>query len=266
MQELNPIKTGYEELDEFIGGFYPGEVTVIASRTGVGKSLFLQSIIERTILSLGTPSLFFSIDKPADMIYDYFVSMISGISYLKIRHVGDMKLEEEEVASVEILQKQVRDLPLIINDNRNLTINDICYESRHAYKVKAIKIIYIDYLSLIKTENEYEKQPYYEQYSRNIRKVKALAQELNIPIVVNCLMYRNASYKEPVLQELLGSPVIEQVADNILILHRKPLKEYHWLYPMTLIVGKNGHGDLGSIDMMFSYKSLSFETSFVTPP
>ena len=261
-----PIKTGYDKLDELIGGFYQGEVTVIGSRPAVGKSLFLQSIIERTILSSGTPSLFFSIDKPAEMIYGHFVSLMSGISYSKIRKGGHQKLDEEEAATVEKLQKQVRDLPLIINDNENLNINDLCYESRHAYKTKAIEIIYIDYLSLIKTENEYEKQSYDEQYSTNIRKVKALAQELNIPIVVNCQMYRKASYKEPVLQDLYGSPVIENFVDNILMLHRKPLKEGHYLSPVEVIVGKNSHGDLGSIDMMFNYKSLSFETSFVTPP
>ena len=52
-----PIKTGYEKLDKFIGGFYPGEVTVIGSGPAVGKSLFLQSMIERTILLFSTENL-----------------------------------------------------------------------------------------------------------------------------------------------------------------------------------------------------------------
>lgn len=217
-------------------------------------------------MSSGTLGLFFSIDKSAEMIYGHFVSLMSGISYSKIRQGGHQKLDEEEAATVERLQKQVRDLPLIINDNENLNINDLCYESRHAYKAKAIKIIYIDYLSLLKTENEYEKQTYDVQYSTNIKKLKSLAQELNIPIVVNCQMYRKASYKEPVLQDLYGSPVIESVADSIIILHRKLLKDGHYLSPIEVIVGKNNYGDLDSIDMMFNYKSLCFETSFVTLP
>lgn len=258
-----PIKTGYEKLDKFIGGFYPGEVTVIGSRPAVGKSLFLQSIIERTILSSGIPSLFYSIEKPSEMIYGHFVSMMSGIPYSKISHIGDRKLDEEESATVEKLQKQVRDLPIIIHDNEKLNINDLCYESRQTYNSKAIKIIYIDSFDLM---NSYENQPYEVQLSTVIRKLKALAMELNIPIVVNGQMHRSTEPKIPVLQDLYDSPVIERVADNILLLHRKPLKDGHYLSPIEVIVGKNSHGDLGSVDLMFNYKSLSFETSFVTPP
>lgn len=100
-----PIKTGYEKLDKFIGDFYPGEVTVIGSRPAVGKALFLQSIMERTILSSGTPSLFYSIEKPLEMIYGHFVSLMSGIPYSKIRQGGHQKLDENH-ASLEIVSGQ----------------------------------------------------------------------------------------------------------------------------------------------------------------
>ena len=85
MQNSYPIKTGLEKLDEITGGFFPGEITFIGSIPSGGKTTFLVSLIKRMIYESGTSVLLYTIGKPKENIYDNLISLLSGISYTKVR-------------------------------------------------------------------------------------------------------------------------------------------------------------------------------------
>jgi replicative DNA helicase len=252
MIELKPIKSNFKKLDSLIGGFFPGELTVIGSRPAIGKTSFLYSLIKQITMDSGTPGLLFSPEMPIDSTYMRMTSSIAKISFFKFR-MG--KLDEYETICWEKTSRQVKDLPLVINDKPDININELCEEARKLCKKKKVKIIYIDYLGLITTDNE--NQDFFEQVSFVIKKLKVLARELNIPIVLLCQVSRDAEGNPPGLTQLRGSGEVESVADVILLLHRD--RNINEGCSAQLFVAKNHNGPLGTIDFIFYSQIGTFE-------
>lgn len=255
MNKFEPIISNIEELDSLIGGFFPGEVTVIGSRPATGKSSFLLALIKQITWISGVPGLFFSVEIPSEYIYNRLASSMSGIPTFKIRDAR--LLNEDEKVIVNQLKKQIQSLPLIINDKPDLNIFELCKEARELHKSKGIKIIYIDYLGLIKTDND--NQPIYEQVTFVIRKLKVLARELNIPIIITCQVARSAQGQLPQLQDLRGSGEVEAISDVIMLLHVNTRNSSNSL-PAKLIVAKNHYGKLGTFNMTFLREILTFKS------
>ena len=250
MIELKPIKSNFKKLDSLTGGFFPGELTVIGSRPAIGKTSFLYSLIKQITLDSGTLGLLFSPEMPIDSIYMRMTSSIAKIPYFKFR-MG--KLDEYEASCWEKTSRQVKDLPLVINDKPDININELCDEARKLYKKKKVKIIYIDYLGLITTDDD--SQPVYEKVSCIIKKLKVLARELNIPIVLLCQVARDMV--PPDLNHLRGSGEIESVADVILLLHRD--RQLNEGCSAQLFIAKNHNGPLGAVDFAFYPEISTFE-------
>ncbi len=250
MIELKPIKSNFKKLDSLIGGFFPGELTVIGSRPAIGKTSFLYSLIKQITMDSGTPGLLFSPEMPIDSTYMRMTSSIAKISFFKFR-MG--KLDEYEASCWEKTSKQVKDLPLMINDKPDININELCEEARKLCKKKKMKIIYIDYLGLITTDDD--SRPVFEKVSFIIKKLKVLARELNIPVVLLCQVARDMA--PPDLNHLRGTGEIEAVADVILLLHRD--RSINQGCSAQLFIAKNHNGPLGAVDFVFYPEIGTFE-------
>ena len=244
MQKFHLLKTNFDKLDEIIGGFLPGEITVIGSRPAIGKTSFISSLIQRMIPTTGNSSLFFSLEMPAAYFCNRLVSTMLKIDYMKFVQEN---LSDNEKMLVNKQLHEIRDWPLYIKDNPNQTIDDICKISRKYVRRQKVKIIFIDYLGLIAPKDE--TMPVYENISQIMHKLKILARELNVAIVVACQVSRCASPSDPELSDLSGSGAIEDIADVIVFISRENRQ-----YPeqAKLIVAKNHHGDLGEIYCRFS--------------
>lgn len=258
MKNLYPIQTGFEKLDEITGGLFPGELTIIGSRPAIGKSSFLLNLIKNITGGYGIPGLFFSVDMPVDVIYNRMISLITRFIYLKVRK---QELTSEENNIVEAVFKQIKDFPLIINDKPDLNINELCDEACRLFKEKDIKIIYIDYLGLLKAYDD--TLPIFEQISYIINKLRILARELNIPIVITCQVARDADGNPPNLSLLRGSGDLEAVSDVVLFIHRERAKDGIQFPPAKLIIAKNHNGALGEIDLSFELGTGLFEENLL---
>ncbi len=124
-----------------------------------------------------------------------------------------------------------------------------------------VKIIFIDYIGLIAVENP--NAPVYEQVSEVSKSLKALARELNIPIVVLCQVARDAEGNEPNLAQLRGSGSIEQDADVVMFIHRDRKKteegEMEPVQDAKLIVAKQRNGPIGDVPLLFLNSFTKFE-------
>ena len=123
-----------------------------------------------------------------------------------------------------------------------------------------VKIIFIDYIGLISTENQ--NAPVYEQISEISKSLKSLARELNIPIVVLCQLARDAEGNEPNLAQLRGSGSIEQDADMVMFIHRerkKSSEEANQVLDAKLIVAKQRNGPIGDVELIFLPSVTRFE-------
>ena len=251
MDQMKAIKSNFNGLDNLTGGFFPGELTVIGARPSIGKTSFLCSLIKQISLDSGTPGLFFSLETSKEVVQMRMASSMSKIPLIKFRRNN---LDENEASCLEKISKQLTDLPLEINDKPDLNINELCDEARKLYKMNAVKIIYIDCLGLITTD--YEHQVVYEQVAFIIKKLKVLARELNIPIVVMNQVARDAAGNPPELCQIRGSGEIEAVSDVVLLLHRDTTKQPGLA---RLFVAKNHNGPLGAVDFTFYPELVSFE-------
>ncbi len=255
MQKFHLLKTNFDKLDEIIGGFLPGEITVIGSRPAIGKTSFISSLMQRMIPTPGNSSLFFSLDMPAAYFCNRLVSTMLKIDYSKFLKE---ELSDNEKMLVYKQLREIKDWPLYIEDNPRQTIYDICKISKKYVRRKKVKIIFIDYIGLIAPKDE--TMPIYENISHIMHKLKILARELNVAIVVACQVSRSVSPSDPELSDLRGSGAIEDIADIIVFISRENRQ-----YPeqAKLIVAKNLHGKLGEINCHFS--NGEFEEIAFTP-
>ena len=255
MQNSYPIKTGLEKLDEITGGFFPGEITFIGSIPSGGKTTFLVSLIKRMIYESGTSVLLYTTGKPKENIYDNLISLLSGISYTKVRNSrlhfnqNHWLPDKNETLIVEKLTKQVWDLPLIINDTEELNINQLCEEARKLCNEEDVKVIFVDNLYLLC--NEQENQSLEEAYFEIIEKIKKLAQELNVPIVITGHISCMARHETPNLQHIYHIREIDKFSDVMILLNSARIKEEYESYPVKAIVAKNTHGDTGTINCLY---------------
>lgn len=252
MNQLKPIKSNFNGLDNLTGGFFPGEVTVVGARPTIGKTAFIASLIKNIIREPGNNCLFFSIEMCAETFCKRLAASMLRMPFTKIR---DSILNDEEAAQLKKQLKEIYDLPLYIEDNPNQKIADICKQAKKIVHEKHIKIIFIDYLGLIQISDE--NAAVYEQVSQVIKKLKILAREINIPIVITCQVARSGySSTPPDLQSLRGTGDIEGVADVVLLIDRETSKE---ICATNLIVAKNHNGKLGTVELKFIPEIVLFE-------
>ena len=247
-----PIKTELTDLDKIIGGLYPGEILLIGSRPAIGKSSLIRTLIKKVTIEKGIKSLLFSLEIPKPLFQMSIVVSLSGISTWKILL---QKLEEEELKIYNMFLSQVEDLPIIIDDTENNNINDICNMSRKLVKEEGIEIIYLDYLGLITINEE---NPSIEDFCTEVMtKLKGLARELNIPIVLACQVSRTPEHIS--MRGICHSSIIDN-SDVILLLDRKRnYSENPIFYFAHLDIVKNNYGDTGGFKLRFMPESGCFE-------
>ena len=140
--------------------------------------------------------------------------------------------------------------PLYTVDTPNMRLLDLRAMARRMVVNHDVKIIFIDYIGLITTENS--AAPVYEQVSEISKSLKALARELEIPIVALCQVARDAEGKEPNLAQLRGSGSIEQDADVVMFIDRqRPKENSDAIQDAKILLAKQRNGPTGDIEILF---------------
>ena len=170
-----------------------------------------------------------------------------------------MKLDD--LQKINDAAGRVFDSPLYIVDTPNMQLLDLRAMARRMVQSKGVKIIFIDYIGLISTQNS--AAPVYEQVSEISKSLKSLARELDIPVVALCQVARDAEGTEPTLAQLRGSGSIEQDADVVMFIHRERKKteegEKDPVQDAKLIVAKQRNGPIGDVNLLFLSSYTKFE-------
>lgn len=229
------IPSCLNKLDELIKGFKASEMSIIAARPSCGKTA-LATTIMLNMLSNPCPLIvekegkfvkeqkqvkiaFFSLEMDKDSIVRRFLSSYSfvpanyvfGLKSIRDTRYGErLKIAEKNL--VKILEN------LFLYDKSDLTLTRLKTLARNAKQEKDIDIIFIDYLTLIKTDDNKNKEEW-QSIAEISSQIKSLAKELEIPIVVLSQLNREAEDNEPKLSNLRNSGAIEQDADLVILLH-----------------------------------------------
>ncbi|MCQ2598625.1 MAG: replicative DNA helicase, partial [Treponema sp.] len=213
--QFTGVPTGYAKLDSMTCGFQKQEMIIIGARPSIGKTAFALSMMQNIAVEKNIPCGFFSLEMPYESIGQRLLSQEARIPSGKLRS-GLLTLAEFK--KLQDAAGRCFNSPLYIVDTPNMKLLDLRAMARRMKVQHDVQIIFIDYIGLISTENP--NAPVYEQISEISKSLKALARELQIPIVVLCQVSRDAEGQEPNLAQLRGSGSIEQDADVVMFLHR----------------------------------------------
>ncbi|MBR2106646.1 MAG: replicative DNA helicase, partial [Treponema sp.] len=235
--QFTGVPTGFGKLDSYTSGFQNSELIIIGARPSIGKTALALSMMQNIALEKHIPCGFFSLEMPYESIGMRILSQESRVPMHKMR---SGMLKYEDVKKIQDAAGRWFEAPLYTVDTPNMKLLELRAMARRMVKNHKVKIIFIDYIGLITTENP--NAPVYDQMSEVSKSLKALARELEIPIVALCQVARAAEGEPPNLAQLRGSGSIEQDADVVMFLHRERLKEETPVQEATLILAKQRNG------------------------
>ena len=255
---LTGITTGFVKLDSMTSGFQNSELIIIGARPSMGKTAMALTMMEHISVDAKIPCGFFSLEMSYEQIGQRLLSQEARIPGTKLRN-GLLKVEDFK--KLQDAAGRCYEAPLYIVDTPNMQLIELRAMARRMRTNHGVKIIFIDYIGLISTENP--SAPVYEQVSEISKSLKSLARELNIPIVALCQVARDAEGSEPTLSQLRGSGSIEQDADVVMFIHRERKKqEDGQIEPVQdakLIVAKQRNGPIGDVELLFLSSYTRFE-------
>ena len=252
--QFTGVPTGFAKLDTYTSGFQNSELIIIGARPSIGKTALALSMIQNIACEKRIPCGFFSLEMPYESIGMRLLAQEARVPMNKIRS-GMLKIDD--VKKIQDAAGRWFEAPLYTVDTPNMKLLDLRAVARRMVKNQDVKIIFIDYIGLISTEDP--TAPVFEQVSLISKSLKALARELSIPIVALCQVARDAEGQEPNLAQLRGSGSIEQDADVVMFLHRDRLKDEVAAQDAKIILAKQRNGACGDIDIMFLPSFSKFE-------
>ncbi|MTH17348.1 replicative DNA helicase [Flavobacterium sp. LC2016-01] len=219
---LSGIATGFEKLDEVTSGWQPSDLIIIAARPGMGKTAFVLSMARNVAIQFGHAVAVFSLEMASVQLITRLISSETGLSSEKLR-TGKLEKHEWEQLSTKV--KNLEKAPLFIDDTPSLSIFDLRAKCRRLASQHGIKLIIIDYLQLMTAGGNGKGGGNREQEISTIsRNLKALAKELNVPVIALSQLSRavetRGSSKRPLLSDLRESGAIEQDADIVSFIYR----------------------------------------------
>ncbi len=255
---ITGIPSGYKKLDQLSSGFQKSDLIVLAARPSMGKTaLALCFGIEAA--SQGSSVGIFSLEMSAEQLTLRLLSSRSGISHHKIRNAT---ISSEEWLELTHVAARLAEMKIYIDDTAMLDIMGLRAKARKLKADKNLQLLIIDYLQLLHSNKRYENR--HQEVSVISRSLKALAKELNIPVIALSQLSRAVDSrmdKRPMLSDLRESGAIEQDADLIMFLYRDVMYNPETENPALseLIVGKQRNGPTGTVHLNFIKELTKFD-------
>ncbi|WP_353885672.1 replicative DNA helicase [uncultured Weeksella sp.] len=249
--KLTGIKTSLPIINKAMGGWQKSDLTIVAGRPGMGKTAFLvQSVVD--VASQGGSCAVFSLEMSSEQITGRIINNITEIPNYSILRKG---MNQDEWYKFKEYKKHISSLKIHIDDTPSISINNLRLKAKMFKMRYDIDIIFIDYMQLMTVDRNTNNRE--QEISLISRSLKALAKELNVPVIALSQLSRKVeerSDKRPLLSDLRESGAIEQDADEVLFLFRP---EYYgidtWNYDynnettenqIEIIIQKNRQGGL----------------------
>lgn len=259
---LRGLPTGFYDLDNILAGLQKSDLIILAARPSLGKTALALNFILNIAVSEKIPVGIFSLEMSRDQVVDRFLSSLAAVDLWRLR-TGRLSAEGEEndFARIQKAMAILADAPIYINDAPSPTVLQMKAMCRRLQAERGLGLVVIDYLQLMEPMNP-EASPV-QQVSENSKALKALARELNIPVLAISQLSRAVEHRSPPipkLADLRQSGTIEQDADVVLFIYREDR-----YFPDTprkgiadVIVAKHRNGPVGKVELYFDERCVSF--------
>jgi replicative DNA helicase len=281
---LSGLATGLDDLDRMMGGLQPSDLVILAGRPGMGKTSLATNIAfhvakhyraevqpDGTAKTIDGGSVgFFSLEMSAEQLATRVIAEQASVPSYKIRR-GD--LTEEEFTRLVVASQEMQATPLYIDDTGGLSIAQLTARARRLKRQRGLDLLIVDYIQLLQGSSRRASENRVQEITEITTGLKALAKELNVPIVGLSQLSRQVESrddKRPQLSDLRESGSIEQDADVVMFVfreeyyvkNRKPKEGteefFKWQSEMEalagkaeIIIGKQRHGPTGTVEVQF---------------
>ncbi|QNM93556.1 AAA family ATPase [Mycoplasma sp. Pen4] len=270
------LLTGFETIDNYVKGFKPGQMIILAARPGVGKTALALNIAKNVIdegAKNGTPKnvAFISLEMPTNELTSRYLATASSVDLYKIQNPKLITSQDDAMKLFTTIEKINGDSLIWFDDEPKSKITEIVFKIKHLMKSLNgnLDLVVIDYLQLISGSDAGGNRQ--NEVATISRSLKTLALELKVPILALSQLSRsveNREDKRPQLHDLRESGSIEQDADIVLMLNRKPFKnknsqeqeditKYEHI-PVIVSVAKNRGGQQGYGTLIYTGKYVKF--------
>ncbi|HON54459.1 MAG TPA: replicative DNA helicase [Bacteroidales bacterium] len=261
---LSGIPSGYTSIDRVTLGWQPSDLIIIAARPSMGKTAFVLTMARNMAVDHNVPVAFFSLEMSSLLLAKRLMISETGLEPDKIK--GGKRLEDYEWEQLNAKLNKLVKAPLYIDDTPSLSIYEFRSKARRLVSNAGVKMIVIDYLQLMTGPPEF-KGMREQEVSAISRSLKAIAKELNIPIIALSQLSRavetRGGTKRPQLSDLRESGAIEQDADIVMFIHRpdyySSAEENPELIGLTdIIIAKHRNGEVRDVQMRFRHSEVKF--------
>jgi len=253
------LATGFADLDDLTAGLQPSDLIIVAARPSMGKTALAVNMAEHAALKTRKAVAIFSMEMSASQLAFRLISSLGRINQQHLR-TGD--IQEEEWPRVTSAITLLSDAKIFIDDTPALSPGELRARARRLKREHDLGLIVIDYLQLMAVPGNKENRA--TEISEISRGLKALAKELNIPVIALSQLNRSLEQrtdKRPVMADLRESGAIEQDADVIIFIYRD--EYYNQDSPdkgqAEIIIGKQRNGPTGTIKLTFLGQYTKFE-------
>lgn len=269
--EIRAIPTGITAIDRMTGGFFGGELTIIAARPSVGKSAFGLNIAYAAA-NKGFKVGFVSCEMPDIGFGQRTLSRGSGVNGEKLRK-ADITPEDWDRLAYALAEDGETPIWFVFRrDNPNLSIESISKAARRRAKNGELDILIVDYIGILPTSRRFKENR--DKIAYISAELKQLAQVADIPVIALCQVNRDAQGQMPTLAQLRDSGAIEQDADGIIFLHRPESHDDRSVHKedvagfyqvqeignayISISVAKQRNGTTGLCNVIFEPKTMTY--------
>ncbi|MGB7055096.1 MAG: replicative DNA helicase [bacterium] len=257
---ITGVETGYYELDEITSGFQKGDFVVVAGRPSMGKTAIVLNIASFAAIKNNTPIGIFSVEMSGEALVQRLLCSEAKVS---LRNLRRGMLRNEDWVNLATAAGNLDKAPIFIDDSAQLSIYELKAKARRLKADYNIEMVIVDYLQLLEGPKVARAASRQQEISEISRSLKALAKELDCPMVVVSQLSRmpeHREHKRPILADLRESGAIEQDADVVIFIYRDEVYD-----PQTdkkgiaeINIAKQRNGPTGIIELGFFNEYTQF--------
>lgn len=259
------VSTGFTDLDNYLGGLQRSDLIILAARPSLGKSALSLDIARHIATNEKAPVIIFNLEMSKDQIVDRFIAAQANVDLWKLR-TGRLSSAQEngenDFVRISNAMATLSEAPIFINDTPIINVIQIKAIARRLQSKQGLGLIVVDYLQLIQSRNYYDNRV--QEISEISRSLKALARELNVPVLALSQLSRAVEQRPhqiPRLADLRESGSIEQDADVVLFIYKedKDKTNSEKNNVADIIIAKHRNGPTGTVKLYFNENTVNFK-------
>lgn len=259
--KIRGVATGLKDLDSILAGLQKSDLIIIAARPSMGKTALTLNLAHNIATKSQQPVLVFSLEMSKEQIVDRMLSMESGVDAWNIR-TGN--LNDSDFEKIGQAMGTLSEAPIFIDDTPAITVSELRTKARREQHKRQVGAIMVDYLQLMSGGSKFGSDfNRVQEISEISRGLKAIARELNVPVVALSQLSRSVESRSPQIPQLADlreSGSIEQDADVVAFIYRE---DYY--NPDTdrknitdLFIKKHRNGPVGQVELYFDRERQRF--------